>query len=143
MTTTQYGYYPIVGIVVIAVFVFFIQCTRQGKSRAVDPREADGMVRNRLAVLVDVREADEVKKTGKAVGAAWFPTSKVEADGEEWKQFKATLPKDKTIVLYCAKGGRAGKIAKKLAAEGFDTGNMGGLEDWTKAGLPTESCPDC
>src|SRR3989344_2596278 len=135
--------FPFIGIVAVAVIVIFVQCTRGGKSRDVDPKEADGMLRNRLAVVVDIREADEVKATGKAVGALWFPTSKIEANGDEWQQFKATLPKDKMVVLYCAVGGRAGRVAKQLSAEGYDTGNMGGLKHWTKAGLPTEPCPDC
>ena len=129
----------ILGIFLILGAGFLVvQCTTKGKSRDVDPKEADGMVRNRLAVLVDVREADEVKASGIAQGAVWFPTSKVKENGPEWTKFKETLPKDKMVVLYCAVGGRAGKIAKELSAEGYETGNMGGFSDWQKAGLPSQ-----
>jgi rhodanese-related sulfurtransferase len=119
-------------------FLSIVQCTSKGKSRDVDAKEADGLVRNRLAVLVDVREADEVKASGIAQGALWFPTSKVKENGADWAKFKETLPKDKMVVLYCAAGGRAGSIAKDLAAQGYQTGNMGGFSDWQKAGLPSQ-----
>jgi rhodanese-related sulfurtransferase len=101
------------------------------------PLEAYGMLRNDFAVLVDVREADELKD-GMAAPAKWVPTSKIEKNDPEWQQFVAQLPKDKQIIFYCAVGVRAGKAAAKLAEQGFRTGNIGGYTDWLKAGLPTK-----
>ena len=103
----------------------------------VSVKEAEGLIRNDFAVLVDVREDDEIK-SGMAAPARWFPTSKIEADDPSWKEFVSKLPKDKQIVFYCAAGVRAGQAAAKLAGQGFKVGNMGGFKDWKAAGLPVK-----
>ena len=101
----------------------------------VTPLEVAGLLRNDFAVLVDVREKDEVAD-GMAVDAKWMPLSKIEAGDPAWQDFLKNLPKDKQIVFYCAAGARAGKVAAMVADKGFRTGNMGGFDDWAKAGLP-------
>ena len=50
----------------------------------------------------------------------------------------ADLPKDKEIIFYCARGGRARAAARKLGALGFSVASSGGYGDWLKAGLPTQ-----
>jgi rhodanese-related sulfurtransferase len=116
----------------------FLSCEKKTMSQVpeVAPVEAMGLIRNDFALLVDVREADEIA-SGMAAPAKWIANSKIEADDASWKEFVASLPRDKQIVFYCAKGGRANKAAEKLAALGFKVGNMGGYQDWVKAGLPT------
>jgi rhodanese-related sulfurtransferase len=106
-----------------------------GTVTSVTAMETQGLLRNDFAVLVDVREKDELKG-GMAQGARHFPFSQFSADSPEWKAFVAGLSKDKQVVLYCAVGGRAGKVADALAGQGFKVANMGGFEDWVKAGLP-------
>jgi rhodanese-related sulfurtransferase len=117
-------------------------CTSQsapsaGQVRAVQPLEAFGMVKNDFAVIVDVREKEELAE-GKVKGALWIPSREAEADSAEWKAFVAKLPKDKQIVLYCRSGRRSGIVAEKLAQQGFGAMNMGGFSAWEKAGLPVE-----
>lgn len=106
---------------------------------SISPREAEGLLRNDFAVLIDVREKDEIAE-GMAARGEWFPLSKAEssqpADQAEFKSFLAKLPKDKKIILYCRSGNRSGKFAAILEAQGFKTANMGGFEDWKAAGLP-------
>lgn len=99
------------------------------------PHEAYGVLQNGFAVLVDVRESEEVK-SGIATPAQWMPTSKIESQSVEWQEFVKKLSKDKQVIFYCAKGGRAGRVAALLAKEGFKTANMGGYADWAQAGLP-------
>jgi rhodanese-related sulfurtransferase len=102
--------------------------------RPVTPREAHELVSGGQAVLVDVREQSEVRN-GIAEGARWFATTKV-SEAAAWDGFVASLPRDKEILFYCGKGGRAAKAAQKLAEAGFRTGNVGGFKDWMDAGLP-------
>jgi rhodanese-related sulfurtransferase len=110
-------------------------CTRSATPVAsVSPKETEGLLRNNFALLVDVRESDEVTE-GIAAPARWAPLSKMENEAD-WKAFASSLPKDKQIVFYCASGGRAQRVAEKLAQLGFKTGNMGGYDDWKSAGLP-------
>lgn len=128
-------------VLIAIVLASLAACTSKqggGEVRSVEAQEVNGMLRNDFAVLVDVREEDEVKG-GMAAPATWIPTSKIEADDPAWKDFVAKLPKDKEIVFYCQKGGRAGKAAEKLAAQGYRVANMGSYENWTAAGLPTKA----
>jgi rhodanese-related sulfurtransferase len=117
-------------------------CTPSHPSiQSVSPRETAGLLRNDFAVLVDVREEDELKKEGMAAPAQWIATSHIRANDEVWKAFVEKLPHDKQIIFYCAVGGRAGKAAEELAALGYRTGNMGGFRDWKSAGLPVSGFP--
>jgi rhodanese-related sulfurtransferase len=123
----------------VLLLLTLASCTRGGgKVASVSPKEVEGLLRNDFAVLVDVREEDEVKG-GMAAPAQWFATSKIQADDPAWKDFLAKHPKEKQLVLYCAVGGRAGKIAAKLAEQGYKVGNMGGFRDWKAAGLPVRT----
>lgn len=116
-------------------------CTSKGTNRGVEPAEAFGMLQNRFAQILDVREADEVRG-GVAAGALWMPMSKIESDSTEWREFqKNTLKKDKTIIIYCGSGGRAGEAASLLNKAGFDTGTMGAYSGWVAAGLPQDPAP--
>jgi rhodanese-related sulfurtransferase len=43
--------------------------------------------------------------------------------------------KDKTVILYCASGGRAALAGKALKDLGYErVYNLGGFKDWTEAG---------
>ncbi|OFZ19814.1 MAG: hypothetical protein A2X94_17230 [Bdellovibrionales bacterium GWB1_55_8] len=117
---------------------FAIACTQKTEAFKIDPKEAFGMIRNDFAVLVDVRESSEIAE-GMAAGAQWMPfTSKIEANHPEWEKWAQSLPKDKTIIVYCRSGRRSGLAAERLAAKGFRAANMGGYTDWIGAGLPAK-----
>jgi rhodanese-related sulfurtransferase len=100
------------------------------------PKEAFELVRQGKALLVDVREEDELRAGGTAEGALWMPLSGLVEDTDQWRAFKAALPRDKTVILFCKIGGRAGRMGEFLAADGFRTENLGGFADWKGAGLP-------
>lgn len=111
---------------------------KEGPVTSVTPAEVEGLLRNDFAVLVDVREPDEIAEGGMAAGAVSIPMSKIRSGDSAWKDFLAKTPKDKQLVFYCGSGGRAGEAAKLATREGFRAANMGGFEDWVKAGLPTK-----
>ena len=49
----------------------------------------------------------------------------------------ASLPKDKTIAVYCRSGKRSAMAADKLEDAGFHVINLeGGITAWSEAGLP-------
>lgn len=102
------------------------------------PQEAHQLVQAGKAILIDVREEHEVRESGVAEGAQWMPMSKMDEDEPQWVAFKSSLPKDKTLCLYCAVGGRSGRVAEFLAQDGFNTENIGGFKDWKAAGLPVK-----
>ncbi len=101
----------------------------------VSPVQAEELVRASKAVLVDVREKGETE-SGMAAPALWFPTSQIDPDDAGWKKFLTSLPKDKTVILYCASGMRSAGVAEYLADQGYTTANMGGFSSWKSAGFP-------
>ncbi|MBI4925436.1 MAG: rhodanese-like domain-containing protein [Bdellovibrio sp.] len=121
--------------IVMLMLLSLCSCYNTSAVRSVTPQEVMGLLRNDFAILVDVRESEELKD-GMAQGAIWMPTSKIESDENAWREFVSKLSKAKEIIFYCAAGVRAEKVAKKLASLGFKTANMGGFSDWVKTGLP-------
>ena len=103
---------------------------------AISPMEAAGMQRNGFAVILDVREEDEVRYSGLAQGAKWIPTSRIQVDAPEWRALLSSVGKDQKLAIYCAGGMRAQKAAELAAAAGVSAVNLGGFSDWKKAGLP-------
>ncbi|MBA4136851.1 MAG: sulfurtransferase [Opitutus sp.] len=98
--------------------------------------DAAALVRKGQAVLVDVREPAEWKETGVAQPAVLLEKSDFDGAKAAWAPFLAKTPKDKTVILYCRSGKRAGVLAEALAAQGYRVANAGGMKDWTDAGLP-------
>jgi rhodanese-related sulfurtransferase len=107
----------------------------------MSPMEANKLVQEGKAVLVDVREEPELRETGLAEGALWMPCSKMDEEEPDWKSFKESLPKDRPILLYCRSGNRSGRVAEFLKLDGFDTYNLGGFSDWVAAALPVKKFP--
>lgn len=73
--------------------------------------------------LIDVREEDEVA-TGIIPGAVHIPLGEVPERLDE-------LDKATPYVIICRSGGRSGRAAEFLGAQGYDVTNMtGGMLDW-------------
>ena len=106
----------------------------------ITPDEARRMMREENALVVDVRDSAEIQASGKVRGATHIPRGMLEfkADAETPYHDKA-FSKDKTVLVYCASGGRsalAGKLLKDLGYK--DVRNLGGFKDWADSGRPTE-----
>lgn len=102
----------------------------------ISPKEADKLVSEGKAVLVDVREPSEWAETGVAEKAVLLPKSDFDGAQKLWKDFLAQNH-DKEVILYCRSGKRAGVIGETLAAKGIKVANAGGFSEWKEAGLPT------
>jgi rhodanese-related sulfurtransferase len=100
------------------------------------PAEAYARVQRGAALLIDVREQDELRE-GMAAPALWIAASHAAAADAAFEAFARALPKDKQLIFYCAVGGRAQRVAEQLAARGHRAANAGGYADWAAAGLPT------
>lgn len=82
-------------------------------------------------VFLDVREPGEVAG-GKVAGAVAIPRGVL-----EWQTEK--LDGAKTVIVYCAAGGRAALAGETLKALGFeDVRNAGGFKDWVEGGGKVE-----
>lgn len=87
-------------------------------------------------LLLDVRDANELQSTGRAIGAHHIPRGMLEFRADEALQtHDPELRKDRPIVLYCAAGGRAALAGKLLKDMGYEqVYNLGGLADWVTGG---------
>lgn len=90
------------------------------------PLEAYKLAKEGKAVLIDVREKDELGQ-GMIDTAVSFPMSKFEND-KKWKENFLKITEGKEVFLYCRSGRRSG-IAKNLLKENsIKSENIGGFE---------------
>ncbi|GAA1904050.1 rhodanese-like domain-containing protein [Streptantibioticus ferralitis] len=101
--------------------------------REVDPLEARGLVSSGVAVLLDVREADEWE-AGHAPEAIHVPLSTAD---ERLRELTAKLTDDQLLVVVCRSGRRSALAVGRLRAAGRAAYNLrGGMQAWSLAGLP-------
>jgi rhodanese-related sulfurtransferase len=107
----------------------------------ITPQQAQELIAKGNTLVVDVRDAPEVEKSGKAAGAVHVSRGMLEfrADPESPYHDK-NFAKDKNVILYCASGGRAALAGKLLKDMGYDhVYNVGGFKDWVDSGGGVES----
>ena len=100
------------------------------------PAQAREMIAKGNTLVVDVRDAPEVEKSGKVAGAIHVSRGMLEfrADPES-PHHDPNFVKDKTIILYCASGGRSALSGKALKDMGYDrVYNLGAFKDWAETG---------
>ena len=104
------------------------------------PAEARAMMARANVLIVDVRDPSEVQASGKIKGAVNISRGMLEfrADPES-PYHNPAFQKDKTILVYCASGGRSALVGKTLKDFGYDAVyNVGGFKELADAGLETE-----
>jgi rhodanese-related sulfurtransferase len=109
-------------------------------ANAAVPRISSAQAREMMAkgntLVVDVRDAPEVEKSGKVAGAINVSRGMLEfrADPES-PYYDKNFAKDKTIITYCASGGRSALAGKVLKDMGYaEVYNLGAFKDWAEGG---------
>jgi rhodanese-related sulfurtransferase len=90
-------------------------------------------------VLIDVRNADEIARSGIARGALHIPLSDLSksADPYDSQSYRREFGSGRPIAIYCASGARSGAAAKELRRLGHaEVHNIGRFSDWVAAGGP-------
>ncbi len=102
----------------------------------VTPAQAKEMMAKGNTLVVDVRDAPEVEKTGKVASALHVSRGMLEFRADPQSPYHDThFAKDKTFILYCASGGRSALGAKALKDLGFaHVYNLGAFKDWAESG---------
>jgi rhodanese-related sulfurtransferase len=115
-----------------------------GEANAVVPKltpaEASEMVAKGNTLVIDVRDPNEVEKSGKIAGAVNVSRGMLEfrADPDSPYHDK-NFAKDKTVIVYCASGGRSALSGKVLKDMGYgQVYNAGGFKDWADSGAAVE-----
>jgi rhodanese-related sulfurtransferase len=102
----------------------------------ITPAEVREMIGKPNTLIVDVRDAPEVEQSGKVAGAINVSRGMLEfrADPESPYHDK-NFAKDKTLILYCASGGRSALSGKMLKDMGYErVYNLGAFKDWAESG---------
>jgi rhodanese-related sulfurtransferase len=97
----------------------------------ISPAQAQDMIAAGQAVVIDVRDAPEVEKSGKVAGAMHVSRGMLEfrADPDSPYHDKA-LHRDRPVILYCASGGRSALSGKTLKDLGYtQVYNLGAFKD--------------
>ena len=107
----------------------------------VSVASALGLLNDSEILFVDVREGGEWAQ-GRIPGAVHAPRGFLEFLADpEFPQHNPAISPDKTLVLYCASGGRSTLAAKTLHDMGFPRACSltGGLAAWMEADGPIET----
>jgi rhodanese-related sulfurtransferase len=102
----------------------------------INPKDAIAFIGNKNVLVVDARDSAELQSTGKVYGAKHVPRGMIEfrADPDSPYYDKA-FGRDKTVLVYCASGGRSALAGKALQDLGYtDVRNLGGFKDWAESG---------
>jgi rhodanese-related sulfurtransferase len=99
--------------------------------RDITPEEADALVREQDAQLIDVRE-DQEWDAGRIGGARHVVLGEVAAQA-------ATIDQERPVVFYCRVGARSAMAADAFRRGGYEAYSLaGGLEAWAGEGRPLE-----
>ena len=98
-------------------------------SRAITPNDLKPLVEKKSVTVLDVRRQND------------YDADKVKLPDAQWKNpeqladWSAKLPKEKEIVIYCARGGSvSNSVLDALLAKGLKTRFIeGGIEAWKMA----------
>lgn len=126
-------------VVLIGLLVGFLSCKGQEKKsetfRDVNVEEFQKMIQKKGAQLIDVRTPGEYER-GHLKNATLIDYM---ADDFKAKAFEG-LDKSKSVLIYCASGGRSAKSAKIYAEAGFTKvyNLLGGFSAWKAKNLEIE-----
>jgi rhodanese-related sulfurtransferase len=106
----------------------------------ITPAQAREMMTKGNALVVDVRDAPEVEKSGKIAGAVHVSRGMLEFRADpETPYHDKNFTKDKIVILYCASGGRSALVGKVLKDMGYaQVYNLGAFKDWVESGGPVD-----
>jgi rhodanese-related sulfurtransferase len=102
----------------------------------ISAEEAKQLVGRSDVLFLDVREPGEVEASGKVPGAVNIPRGLVEFRADPASALHdAAFDRAKTVVTYCAAGGRAAMVGKTLKEMGYENvRNLGGFKNWVEGG---------
>lgn len=129
------GSFRLSAVAVLALFVLTALPAFAEPHKKVDAKTAAKMIEaGSVDMILDVRDMDEFTgPDGRIKGAMLAPYDKLPASMDKLASFR-----EKTLLVYCAVGGRSDHAARYLASNGFKNvfDLSGGVMAWKSAGLP-------
>jgi len=130
------GNHPMLSMIWLILVILLIGTSIKMKLspiKAVSPQELTFLVNRENGVVLDIR-AEKEFKTSHILDAMQVPGEKI--SNNDFASLEKH--KDKPIIVVCAAGMTAGKVASQLLKAGFSKVSVlkGGMGAWTGAGLP-------
>lgn len=110
----------------ISVFLLMqiVACfSKEAKLRSVSPSEAQGLVVNDFAVVIDLSEKDGIQNKMK-IKTIEYPISKLKSDQASFDNWVKSQPKKKLLVFYSPSQEDATLAAQRAAQLGYEAGYM-------------------
>ena len=106
----------------------------------ITPAQAKEMMAQGNTLVVDVRDAAEVEKSGKVAGAVHVSRGMLEFRADAASPYHdKNFDQNRTYILYCASGGRSALSGKTLKDMGYQqVYNLGAFKDWAESGGAVE-----
>jgi rhodanese-related sulfurtransferase len=106
----------------------------------ITPAQAKEMIATKNMLVIDVRDAPEVAQAGRIPGAINVSRGMLEFRADpETPYHDKHFDKSKTVIVYCASGGRSALAGKVLKDMGYtQVYNLGGFKDWAESGGQVE-----
>jgi rhodanese-related sulfurtransferase len=103
-------------------------------------REEAAALMGEGALVVDVRDNSELQAAGKVPGALHVSRGMLEFKADPDSPYHdPAFTRDRTVILYCASGGRSALAGKTLQELGYkEVRNLGGFKDWVDGGGKVE-----
>ena len=105
----------------------------------ISPKEAAARM-EKGALVVDVRDGPELQSGGKVKGAINVSRGMLEFRADPKSPYhNSVFDPAKTVIVYCASGGRSALSGLALKQLGYrDVRNLGAFKDWVESGGATE-----
>jgi rhodanese-related sulfurtransferase len=102
--------------------------------------EAAALMERGDVLVVDVRDAPELQASGKVEGAVHVSRGMLEFRADPGSPYHdPAFDPDRTVIVYCASGGRSALAGKALQDLGYrDVRNLGAFKDWAENGGAVE-----
>lgn len=113
----------------------------KGQVENLDPDAVEAELSSGNAVLIDVREAEELTADGRIPGSVHVPRGMLEFRADPTSPYhQEPFDRSRRIILHCASGGRSALGAASLQAMGYsDVAHLdGGIKAWKDAAKPVE-----
>lgn len=114
----------------------FLKPSSGPRVERISPTDAVARAQKGELVVIDVRDINELRASGKAKGALHIPLMllKAKADPKSDELMKG-LSVDTPVALYCASGARSQAAGNAMLQMGYkQVYNIGGLGDWRAGG---------
>lgn len=101
------------------------------------PDQVEEEIKDGKAILIDIRESEELQQNGKIPGSVHAPRGMLEFYADSTLPYhKPEFNKSKRLILHCASGGRSALATATLKQMGYNNVAHldGGMKAWKESG---------